>query len=180
MSLPVLFSEGFCVELLKLGLPANKYFPLGHLSFPLFLSSILRLYIIKNSLFSLTRYASQFTLSLVEGILEIRNKSAKTFYLQNLRKASNIQHTQYAIRYTQYEPKPQFPPAPRLNSCATTSRGQSKESCALKGDYRGQSSDFNMKKGSQKKLLFGLFLLTIVWNNIKIPACQPVPQGPAG
>ena len=38
-----------------------------------------------------TRYASQFTLSLVEGIHEIRRQSANTFYLQNLRKASNIQ-----------------------------------------------------------------------------------------
>ncbi len=58
---------------------------------------------------------------------------------------------------------PQFPPAHRVSSCAPTSRGQSKEFHTLEGDYSGYNSDFNMKKGSQKKVAFcPFFLLTIV------------------
>ena len=72
MSLPYLCSEGFCVELLKLGFSADKYFPLGHLSFPRFLSC----------------FSSD---EIRFSVHEIRNKSANTFYFQILPNATTVQ-----------------------------------------------------------------------------------------
>ena len=95
--------------------------------------------------FSKARSFAEFTLERSEG-LRMTNE-CNSLLTMGLRDAIKISHTQIQ----------QFPSAPRVSSCAPTSRGQSKEFRTLEGDYKGQSSDFNMKKGSQKKVFFGHF-----------------------
>ena len=49
---------------------------------------------------------------------KLNTKNSKLFSLTLCQR-----NTTYAIRITQYETKPQFPPAPKVSSCAPTSRG---------------------------------------------------------